>query len=322
MRRVTDPLELMGAVIETTDGHLPLTIKQGVTKPLVNYTLPVASAQVKSSLLLAGLTSGQAVSIHEPELSRDHTEYFLQRIFQGNQSFWITDSDTSSRCLQLKANAKSAFPDYLGVFEIPDDPSSMAFWCVLAALVPDAQITFHRASLNPTRIGFIDILRQSGCQISRTRSFSSSRTQLWEPQGELCIDYAKKLKPFTITPTEVPSLIDEVPILMALAATIPGTSSIRGAAELRKKESDRIACVAANLRRLGAKVTEYDDGMDVTGTETLKATEMLTTHGDHRLAMAWLVLCAARAPGAMIDDVSCAAVSYPTFLEELPLKSS
>lgn len=311
MERVCDPLRSMGAIIHTTQGGLPLRIERGVDRPLENYTLPVASAQVKSALLLAGLASGLGVEIHEPELSRDHTERWLSRLVP--EHFSISHDGTPRRTLHLKAGA--VLPPSLSPFTVPADPSSAAFWCVLAALVPGADLRIENVCLNPTRTGFLKVLARAGVDVSVQVSEDPGAP---EPVGRITVRYAENLKPFDIEPHEAPSLIDEVPILMALAATLPGTSRIRGAAELRKKESDRITCVAQNLRRLGVTVQEYEDGMAVRGAPVLKATEVLTTHHDHRLAMSWLVLAATKAPGAVIDNVACAAVSYPTFLEELP----
>ncbi len=311
MERVCDPLREMGAVISTTQGCLPLRIEQGVSGPLKNFTLPVASAQVKSALLLAGLASAQAVEIHEPELSRDHTERWLSRLVPGH--FSISHDGTPRRTLHLGAGA--VLPLSLPPFTVPADPSSAAFWCVLAALAPGAELVIQNVCLNPTRTGFLNVLKRAGVGVEVRLSDDVAAP---EPVGDITVRHAENLRPFVIEPHEAPSLIDEAPILMSLAATLPGTSTMRGAAELRKKESDRIACVVQNLRRLGAAVEEYEDGMAVTGAPVLKATGVLTTHHDHRLAMSWLVLAATRGPGAEIDNVACAAVSYPTFLEELP----
>ena len=299
MRRVARPLEAMGAVIEFEgpDG-LPMTVRGG---PLhgIDWLNEVASAQVKSAILLAGVLGGVEVTVREPRLSRDHTERMLSARGVGSESR----------------------PGYVRMFpatrleacdvDVPADPSSAAFFGGLAALAASGELVLRDVCVNPTRIGFFDLLREMGASVE----FRDARIQSGEPVADILVR-AAALNPIEVGAERVPSLIDEIPLLACLAARARGESRITGAAELRVKESDRIAAVVSNLRVVGAEARELPDGIVVAGSDAPLAGRVVT-HGDHRLAMAFAVLGASTGGRISIDDPGCVDVSYPDFWRDL-----
>ena len=300
MRRVATPLTEMGARIEFEGGHdgLPLTVFGGNLHGL-DWKLDTASAQVKSALLMAGVTGRVAVVIREPAPTRDHSERMLRA--QG------AAIDVGGGIIVLDP------PDHLEPLDItvPGDPSSAAFFACLAALSDAGTLTIRDVGLNPGRCGFITVLRRMGARVDVVDRNDSGP----EPLGDIVVRPVH-LSGTRIDGDEVPALIDELPALACVAARAHGETIISGAAELRVKESDRIAAVVSNLRSLGVDVEEAPDGMRIRGTrEPLTGT--VRTHKDHRLAMAFGILGASAQTELRIDDPDCVKVSYPNFWHDL-----
>ena len=300
MRRVAAPLEAMGARVEflNADDGLPLVV-HGARLGRIEWRLDTASAQVKSAILLAAICAEVPAIIHEPAPSRDHTERFLRA-----QGAAIRSRDGR---LELDAGGPLAPLDV----QIPGDPSAAAFFAALGALADSGALRLRAVGLNPGRTGFIDVLRRMGADIAVEERVESGP----EPIGDVVVRPGA-LRATSIAAGEVPSLIDELPVLACVAARADGETVIRGAAELRVKESDRIATVVANLRAIGVQAEELPDGMRIVGTQApLKGA--VRTHGDHRLAMAFGVLGSAAGADIAIDDPECVTVSYPEFWRDL-----
>ena len=304
MRRVAKPLEAMGAVVELTAGErLPMTIRGGNLKPIA-WSSDRASAQVKSAIMLAGIIAGVEVSVSEPERSRDHTERMLRSLG--------ADVRVDGLLVSLGATRSLAVLD----IDVPADPSSAAFFAALAALAERGSIDLPDVCLNPTRTGFFRVLGRMGATVRVVEETERSG----EPVGMLRVSPGG-LRAVTITAQEVPSLIDELPLVACLAARAEGETHITGASELRVKESDRIAAVVANLRSLGVEADELPDGMRVRGSgRTMKG--RIATHGDHRLAMAFGILGAIPGNEIVVDDPECCAVSFPDFWAQLALATN
>jgi 3-phosphoshikimate 1-carboxyvinyltransferase len=300
MRRVTTPLTSMGAafVTEVGDG-LPMRITHGVTTG-IDFVSPTASAQVKSALLLAGLTAGVAVVVREPERSRDHTE----RMFTALGVPLTIDGTT----VTLDAG-RVELPGF--TFDVPGDPSSAAFFAAYA-LLSGVPIRTSTVTVNPTRMGFFTVLARMGARITT----DDAGLSCGEPTAALHIAGSLDAAA-TIEPSEVPSLIDELPLLACLGAYAPGETRVTGAQELRVKESDRISAVVANLRAIGADADELSDGFVVRGKPGATYAGTVATHGDHRLAMAFGILGALPGNDIRIDDPACVTVSFPTFWDTL-----
>jgi 3-phosphoshikimate 1-carboxyvinyltransferase len=299
MRRVADPLTQMGAEFVFANGEgLPMTIHgRGLTP--IQWTSKAASAQVKSAILLAGLVAQVPVGVTEPERSRDHTERMLSALGADV----MVDGNTVSLPIVHKLAAVDV--------TVPGDPSSAAFFAALAALSDDAELRLTGVCLNPTRTGFFDALQRMGAKLH----YEDQTLQAGEPVGTVVVSNGA-LRGIGITGAEVPSLVDELPMLACLASRAHGETIITGAEELRVKESDRIAAVVTNLRALGATAEERPDGMRIIGTDhPLKG--KVTTHGDHRIAMAFGILGALPGNEIEIDNRDCASVSYPAFWADL-----
>jgi 3-phosphoshikimate 1-carboxyvinyltransferase len=300
MRRVSGPLSAMGARFEAEgEGEgLPLTLHGG-NLHAIDWTMPKASAQVKSALLLAGVSARVAVVLREPAPSRDHTERLLRA--QG------AAIDVGTGMIVLDP------PDHLEPLDltVPGDASSAAFFACLAALADGGSLVIRDVGLNPGRTGFIDVLRRMGARLDIVERDDRGA----EPVGDLMVR-SGHLGSTVIGADEVPALIDELPVLACLASRAAGETLITGASELRVKESDRIAAVVANLRALGVEVEERDDGMLVRGSRE-PLVGQVQTHGDHRLAMAFGVLAAVPGSRIEIDDPDCVNVSYPDFWRDL-----
>ncbi len=298
MRRIARPLELMGATVALGEsGGLPMTVSGGTLRPL-HYHSEVASAQVKSAVLLAGLVAGVPVSVVEPAPSRDHTERML-----AARGVPVT-RDGGRVVLEPVPHLESVD------VQVPGDPSSAAFFAALAALAAQGALRLPDVCLNPTRAGFFDLLRRMGATVE-----TEVRDEGGEPVGSLIVRPAG-LRGTVVEPDEVPSMIDELPLVACLAARAEGETVIRGAGELRVKESDRIAAVVSGLRAVGAEAEELPDGMRIVGRQTpFRGT--VRTHGDHRLAMAFAVLGAATGGAIEVDDPACVTVSYPDFWADL-----
>ncbi len=296
MARVLDPLREMGALAlgRAEDTRAPLVLRGGSLRSLT-WTLPVASAQVKSAVLLAGLHARGVTWVEEPATSRDHTERML-----GAMGAEVL---RDGRRVGVRGGSALRAAD----LEVPGDPSSAAFWAAAALLVPGSRVRVRGVSLNPTRTGFFRILQRMGAPVRLEET-----GEAWgEPRGDVIAEYGP-LTGVTVSAEEVPAAIDEFPVLCALAATARGDTEVRGAEELRHKESDRIDTLAGELRKAGVPVATFADGLRVTGGAPLGSARF-ASHGDHRLAMALGVLGLALPGGAQVEDAGAAAVSYPGF---------
>jgi len=297
MRRVIDPLTKMGAALTSTDGCLPLTIRGGQLHA-IDYTTPVASAQVKSCVMLAGLHAEGTTTVREPVPTRDHTERALRQ--------YGADVTIGADGAVHVAGGQRLHPVTL---RIPGDPSSAAFWAAAATAIPGADVTIEGVSLNPTRLGFLDALARAGADLSLVPDGERP-----EPVGSLRVRHGG-LRPIVITPDEVPGLIDELPVLAAMA-TFGGALSVSGAAELRVKESDRITELVRGLRALGATADERPDGFVIDGSRPLSG-GTADASGDHRLAMAFSIAAlGGRAPSRILG-ADVVSVSYPRFFADL-----
>jgi 3-phosphoshikimate 1-carboxyvinyltransferase len=298
MRRVTEPLAAMGAVFEPDSDTLPLRIRGGSLRT-VDWTLPVASAQAKSAILLAAAAGRVPVEVREPFPSRDHTERLLRSL-----GFTVAATGGGVRFL----------PD--GEFRpldvaIPGDLSSAAFLVGAAVLAPAGEVRVEGVGLNPTRAGFLGVLARMGAAVSVEPRGALSG----EPVGDL-LARGSRLRATTVDADEVPTLIDEVPLLAVLAACAEGTTVFRGVAELRTKESDRLQLIAENLRALGGAAEAVGDELHVTGSDA-PPRGGVRTGGDHRIAMAFAVLGTVRGAEIALDDTACADVSFPGFAAAL-----
>ena len=311
MARVVDPLRRAGAEFNELGepGRLPMAISGGALKP-IEHRSEVASAQVKSALLLAGLTAGVPVSLIEPGPSRDHTERMLRAMDVGVRSERLG----ASRHVSLEAGVDRLRPLELTV---PGDVSSAAFLLALATLSEGgrggggASLRIEGVGLNPGRTGFLDMMKAMGADIESTVTGESGD----EPVGEI-VARPSSLVGAELPPEWVPTLLDELPILACLAARAVGKTTVRGAGELRVKESDRIAILCRNLSSLGVTVEEYADGFAIMGSE-MPLRGRIVTAGDHRMAMAFGVLSVLPRNEIEIDDRVCAEVSYPGFWKDL-----
>jgi 3-phosphoshikimate 1-carboxyvinyltransferase len=295
MRRIAEPLERMGAGVETTDGHLPLDIKG---RPLqgIDYELPVASAQVKSCILLAGLRAERETTIREPQPTRHHTERMLSAA--GAHVTVRPGSVTLQRATRLA----------LDHVDVPGDFSSAAPFVVAATLVPGSELHIHGLNLNPRRTGLLAILERMGAKITTY----NRRAIGGEPGGDLEIRSAA-LVGTTVGGREVPGTIDELPLFALAAAYARGESRLRGAGELRAKESDRIEATVDALRSLGARARATPDGLVVTGVPTRLRGGHVDSRGDHRIAMLGSVAGLASGEGVRVDGADCVDVSFPGF---------
>jgi 3-phosphoshikimate 1-carboxyvinyltransferase len=300
MRRVTDYLKEMGAVIEGRDGanFAPLTIRGGPLRG-IHAELPVASAQVKSALLLAGLYAAGETSITEPVKSRDHTERFLKYFGAALREKGLSVTLPGGQALSARS------------FEIAGDISSAAFFMAAAAILPDAEIKFSSVLWNPTRTGVAEVLKRAGARLEIT-SVSEKGP---EPAADVTVR-GGPLKAFEISGEELPSLIDEIPILAVLATQAHGTSLIHDAAELRVKETDRIHSMVSQLSRLGAKIRSEGDSVVIEGPTPLSGARV-ESFQDHRTAMALAVAGMAARGETLIEDVDCINTSFPNFFERL-----
>jgi len=305
MLRVVEPLREMGAKIDGREegNRLPVAVRGGKLTG-VSYFNKKSSAQVKSALLLAGLRAEGWTEVVEPLLSRDHTERML-RLFGAEL---ITLPEERGHLVKLKGVQSLSGTEV----HCPADPSSAAFFTALALLAPEGELLLKEVLLNPTRDGFYRKVLEMGGKVD----FLNYREVSGEPRADLLVRPSGRLKAVKVSPEEVPALIDELPVLAVLMALAEGVSEVRGAKELRYKESDRIKTVVENLRRMGVEVEEYEDGFAIKGTEKLKGAK-IETRGDHRIAMAFTVAGLTTDEEVVIDDPACVEVSYPGFWEDL-----
>jgi 3-phosphoshikimate 1-carboxyvinyltransferase len=298
MSRVIDPLRTMGARIESRDGRAPLTVT-GARLQGRRHVLAVASAQVKSALLLAGLSASGPTTVVEPMPTRDHTERLLRAMG--------TDVATTADGVVIRPSHQPLRPIDLSV---PGDFSSAAFWMAAAALRPGWSVTIREVGLNPTRTAFLRLLESMGTEIRVDASGSGI-----EPLGSVTVT-GRPLRAITIGAADVAAAIDEIPALLTVATQAVGTTVIQGAAELRVKESDRLATMAEGLQRMGAIVDERADGVSIHGPARLRGATV-DSHGDHRIAMALAVAGLVASSPTTIEDADCVAVSYPNFFADL-----
>jgi len=297
MGRVIEPLSLMGANITSNENRAPLIIN-GTQLRAIKYNSPIASAQVKSAILLAGLNASGNTTVIEPIKSRNHTEKML--------SYYdvIVKADSFSATVSPgKINAKNTF--------VVGDISSAAFPLCLAAAKKSSKVLLKSVGLNPTRDGVLRVLASAGSNFA----VLNQKTE-FEPYGDIQLEY-NELKPFVIDRSLIPLLIDEIPILAVLACFIKGTSIIKDAEELKYKESNRIDTVVNALKKMGADINATDDGMIINGTGELLGGVTIDSCGDHRIAMSMAIAAALSKHGASILNPDCASISYPNFYELL-----
>ncbi len=308
MGRVIDPLSQMGAAFEASDGgRLPLTLRGASPAVPITYRLPVASAQVKSAVLLAGLNTPGITTVIEPVPTRDHSERML-RGFGAELTVEIAPDGT--RTIRIAGEAELR-PQTI---EVPGDPSSAAFFIVAALIVPGSDLLIENVGLNPTRAGLIEVLRAMGGSIEEL----NPREVGGEPVADLLVRHST-LKGIEVDPAIVPSMVDEFPVLFVAAALADGRTVTTGLDELRVKESDRISVMAAALTAAGANVQEHEDGLIIEGTggEPLAGGGPIATHLDHRIAMSMAVAGLASRDGVEVDDTGPIATSFPMFEELL-----
>jgi 3-phosphoshikimate 1-carboxyvinyltransferase len=299
MKRVADPLTLMGARIKTADaGCPPLEIEGGRLNP-IRYEMPVASAQVKSAILLAGLFAEGETAVVEKVPTRDHTEIALEQMG--------ADIGRHERTIAVRGRARLEGKKLY----VPGDLSSAAFFIVAGLLAPSSNLILHNVGLNPTRTALLDLLVSMGGRV-RVVNLEMLNGELL---GDLHVD-ASHLAGGEVPQDLVPGLIDELPALSVLGTQTEQGLTFRGAAELRVKESDRLAAVAENLRRMGAEVEEFPDGLRVAGRQKLRGAE-IDPHADHRIAMAFAIAALVAEGTTVIKDSSCVDISFPDFFETL-----
>lgn len=306
MKRVTDPLSKMGALIETSDnGRAPLRFQTHKGLQSINYALPVPSAQVKSCVLLAGLFAAGETRVTELLPSRDHTERML-----GLEMDFNADG---TRVLKASRDFEIQ-PQHLA---IPNDISAAAFWMVAATIIPGSEVVLRGVGINPSRNAVISILQRMGADIRVSQPAGSAAQSVGEPVADITIKSAK-LRPVSLLETEVPNAIDEIPVLAVAMSFANGKSGVRNASELRAKECDRISAVCEMLQHAGIKVIEHEDGFEVIGTDSASCTAATQpSHHDHRIAMAASILALKGTGPSQILDASCTAISYPHFYRDL-----
>lgn len=300
MRRVIEPLERMGARLEAVDGHPPLTV-HGARLHQIAFQSPTPSAQVKSAVLLAGLHAEGATSVTEPASTRDHTERALTAFGGSATVDGLTVSVTGGQ--QLRGQTLT----------VPGDFSSAAFWFVAAAALPGSRVEIEAVGLNPTRTALLDVLRRFGARVQVEIATAGDDC---EPRGTVMVE-GDRAEAITIAPEEVPGLIDELPAIAALAAH-GGEVTVRGAGELRVKESDRISALVAGFRALGIDAEERSDGFTVRGPSGKRPVGgVADARGDHRMAMAFAIAALAAEGPSTIDSAEAVDISYPGFFETL-----
>lgn len=307
MKRVIDPLTQMGAGIEASaGGTLPLMLRGAAPAVPITYRLPVASAQVKSAVLLAGLNTPGITRVIEPVPTRDHTE----RMLTGFGAQLEVGEEGGATVISIHGEADLRPMDVT----VPGDPSSAAFFMVAASIVPGSDLIIRNVGLNPTRAGLLMVLRQMGADITEV----DAREVGGEPVADLRVRHAQ-LSGIDIDPAIAPAMIDEFPVLFVAAALANGTTRTTGLEELRVKESDRLATMAAALTLAGARVEEHEDGLTIHGTggEPLTGTPqgaIVATRLDHRIAMSMAVAGLVSRDGVSVDDTSPINTSFPTFI--------
>ncbi|MPS66983.1 MAG: 3-phosphoshikimate 1-carboxyvinyltransferase [Novosphingobium sp.] len=311
MGRVIDPLSEMGASFEASEGgRLPLIVRGASPAVPITYRLPVASAQVKSAVLLAGLNTPGITTVIEPVPTRDHSERMLKGF---GADLTVTVEADGTRIITLKGEAELK-PQ---IIDVPGDPSSAAFFIVAALVTPGSEVVIENVGLNPTRAGLVEVLRQMGGQIE----FLDEREVGGEPVADLLVKHSA-LKGIEVDPAVAPAMIDEFPVLFVAAALAEGVTVTSGLDELRVKESDRLSAMAAALTLAGAGIEEREDGLVITGTGGARlpgtpGDARVTTHLDHRIAMSMAIAGLGSRDGVEVDDTRPIATSFPNFEELL-----
>lgn len=300
MERVAKPLRSMGAKVECAPSGIPPVTINGSNLGAIDYVMPVASAQLKSAVLLAGIQAAGLTKVTEPIKSRDHTERLLQ-LLGANISCESNILSVEKSELELPAT-----------FNVPGDPSSAAFFICGAAMSPGSEVITERMLLNPTRANFLDKLRSMGVNLD-----IEEQGHFPEPWGRVRSRYSKELSPCLVSAEELPLLVDEVPILALLATQARGVSVFHEIAELRIKESDRVAAVVTELGRMGARLEIVGDNLFVHGPTRLKPADKLESFGDHRIAMTLAIAKAVAGSSSSLNYDPCVAISYPNFFETM-----
>ena len=299
MERVAEPLRRMGARVETTDEHAPVVV-EGAALHAIDYELPVPSAQVKSAVLLAGVQAEGRTTVVEPVPTRDHTERLLERA--GAR---VARRPTS---VSVECASELRLPE----LEIPGDISSAAPFLAAAAIIPGSSITVHGVGLNPRRTGLLDVLERMGARIA----VYNRRPIGGEPAGDVEVR-ASDLVGATVSAEEVPTLVDELPLLAVAASHARGDTVVRGAAELRVKETDRLEAIVEELRRIGGHVRATDDGFRIRGVPARLRGGVVDTRGDHRIALLGAIAGIASREGVDLRGAEAVDVSFPGFFEVL-----
>ncbi len=299
MLRIIKPLELMGAKIEHNDGRLPIKINSKKLKG-IQYSSTIASAQIKSSIILAGLGSKGTTAYTEPFKSRDHTEIMLKNLGSN-----ISTQGLMTTLKPLTKPLKSM------QIKIPGDPSSAAFFAGAVALIPDSRITINNLLNNPTRNAFFLVLKEMGLGIN----YINEKINDGENVADLEV-YFRKIKSAKILEQNIPNIIDEIPILAILATQAEGRTVIKGAKELRYKECDRIHAICSNLKKMNANILELDDGFIIEGPSKLIGARVVT-YGDHRIAMAFSIAGLISKQPVILDNQDCVSISFPNFFQKL-----
>ena len=300
MNRVTEPLRSMGAKIDGREGGdcVPLAIRGGNLRSITYHT-PVASAQIKSAILLGGLYADGVTEVIEPFLSRDHTERMLKALG--------APVETKKTMVRIKGFTElEAFSLF-----VPGDISSAAFFVVGGAIIPDSEVIIRGVGINPLRTGILDVLKIMGADIS----IGEIKEEGGEERADIIVK-SSLLKGVEVSGGLIPRTIDELPILAVAASQAEGTTIIRDAKELRIKETDRIKTMAEGLRRFGVQVEEFEDGMAITGPQKLKGTRV-SSYGDHRVAMAFIIAGLTASGETIVEDTAPIATSFPNFMELL-----
>ena len=295
MKRVIQALSLMGAKIDSIDGHAPLTIA-GQNLSAINYDSPLASAQVKSCILLAGLNADGVTTVTEPYLSRNHTELMLK----------FMNADIKIDGCSVSVSRSKLEPREINVC---GDISSAAYFIAAGLIVPNSDIILKNVGLNPTRTGILGVVKFMGGNIE----ILDKKNVSGEEVGDLRVRYSD-LAGCTIEDGIIPRLIDELPVVAVLATQARGTTIVRDAGDLRNKESDRIKCVVNELRKVGADISELEDGFVINGKTQLKGDAELETYHDHRLAMSWYVAGLVCDRPVVVNDFEWAGISFPEFV--------
>ena len=305
MKRVSQPLKLMGGEVNgrSQGNFAPLSVKGQKLRGAVIGT-PVASAQVKSAIMLAALTADGITTVIEPARSRDHSERML-KAFGAN----IKIGGEMGRHISILPGSTLIGQKVV----VPGDISSAAFWLIAGTLAPGSDLTIENVGINPTRTGILDVMKQMGANFE----LINQREVAGEPVGDIHVVHKKQLKPFNLDAEIMPRLVDEVPILSVAACFCDGVSKITGASELRIKETDRLNVMATQLNLMGARIEEHPDGLTIHGNQKLKGFSSLDSKTDHRVAMSLAIASVLANSDSKMLRSEAAAVSYPEFWDDL-----